>query len=513
ARTAVPLNKWTHIAAVYNGSGIAKGVTFYVNGKKVGTQVVKDSLHDSIRVQRRLLVGRRNRGDGFVGRIADVRIFDRAVEPVEAGLLAGVDPLKAIFNKPASKRTPKENNTLRNYYLERQDEAYIELLARSKSLKAEAKAVNDRIPTSMVMREMTKPRETFLLMRGQYDMPTGDPLKPAVPAAFPPLPEGAPNNRLGLARWLVAPNHPLTARVAVNRYWQMLFGKGIVLTSEDFGAQGEWPSHPQLLDWLATTFVEDGWDVKKTIRRIVTSATYRQASSVTPEVLAADPQNRLLARGPRFRLQAELIRDNALAVSGLLNPQIGGPSVKPYQPPGLWLAMGFGETRKNEWSAQEFIQDHGPDLYRRGMYTFWKRSVPPPNLAAIDAPNREVCTVRRAITNTPISALVLMNDVVFIEAARVFAERIIGQASRADQRIAYAFRVATARYPDRDEATILLGAYDEHLRHYRDNLSEALELISAGEFERDETLDPAEHAAWTIVASMILNLDETITKG
>jgi hypothetical protein len=299
----------------------------------------------------------------------------------------------------------------------------------------------------------------------------------------------------------------------VNRLWQMDFGTGIVKTAEDFGSQGELPTHPELLDWLATEFVTSGWDIKHMQRLIVTSATYRQASSVTPELLVQDAENRWLARGPRFRLSAEAIRDGALAMSGLLNGAIGGPSVSPYQPPGLWEELASREDGAN-FSAQVYAQSHGKDLYRRTMYTFWKRTSPPPTLATFDAPDRETCTVRRARTNTPLQALVLWNDPTYVEAARHLAERMMIEAPPADdERIAFAFRLATARRPTGEELAVLTRVFRDQLAAYRQNGDAALQVLSVGESPRNSALDTATLAAWTMVASVILNLDETVTKS
>jgi hypothetical protein len=378
-------------------------------------------------------------------------------------------------------------------------------------LRQQRAKLEGSLPTTMVMQEMPRPRDTFLLLRGQYDK-KGAKVTAGVPASLPPLPPDAPGNRLGLARWLVSPEQPLMARVTVNRYWQMFFGTGLVKTAEDFGAQGELPSHPELLDWLAVEFRDSGWDVRRLVRRIVTSATYRQASVMTPTVLARDPENRLLARGPRLRLQAEFIRDQALAVSGLLNRQIGGPSVFPYQPAGLWQELASRSDGAN-WTAQVYKQSHGADLYRRTMYTFWKRASPPPTLVTFDAPDREVCVVRRARTNTPLQALVLMNDPTYVEAARKLAERIMHEAATPERRIALAFRLATARQPRPAEIGVLKKVHDAQLAVYQQDARAALKLLAVGEAPRDPALDPAELAAWTAVANVILNLDETVTKG
>jgi hypothetical protein len=330
-----------------------------------------------------------------------------------------------------------------------------------------------------------------------------------VPAILPTLPEDAPKNRLALARWLVSPQHPLTARVAVNRYWQHYFGTGLVKTAEDFGSQGEWPSHPDLLDWLATEFINSGWNVKHLQKLIVMSHAYRQDSQVSPALFARDPENRLLARGPRFRLDAEMIRDNALAVSGLLVEKIGGKSVKPYQPSGLWKAVGY--TGSNTVS---FTQDAGDALYRRSVYTFWKRTSPPPSMSTFDAPSRESCTVRRARTNTPLQALVLLNDIQFVEAARHLGERLITEGGPTpEDRITFGFRLATARTPSPRELAVVLKLYQDQLAIYQKDPEAAVKLVSVGDSPRNEKLDPAELAAWSMIGSVLLNLDETVTKG
>jgi hypothetical protein len=324
-----------------------------------------------------------------------------------------------------------------------------------------------------------------------------------------PLPSDAPRNRLGLARWLVDPANPLTARVAVNRYWETYFGTGLVKTSEDFGTQGEPPSHPELLDWLATEFIRTGWDVKALQRLIVTSAAYRQASKVTPALVERDPENRLLARGPRFRLPAETFRDSALYAGGLLDERIGGPSVFPYQPAGLWEEIAYGDV----YSAQHYTPSHGSDLYRKSMYTFWKRTSPPPELITFDAPDREKCTARRTLTNTPLQALVLMNDPAYVEAARRLAQRMMTEAGTdARKRIDYGFRLATGRRPGAKEERVLLSLARAERGEYRADRDAAAKLVAVGESSRDQRLDPSDLAAWTTVASVILNLDETITK-
>jgi hypothetical protein len=433
-----------------------------------------------------------------------------AEDPLQVDTLPA--EVAAILALAAGTRTDEQRAALRTHYRQHVSpivRAWNEQLA---SLRAEHAEADKRIPTVMVMEEMPQPRDTFVLVRGQYDKP-GQRVTPGVPASLPPLPEGAPANRLGLARWLVDPQHPLTARVIVNRYWQMYFGTGLVKTSEDFGSQGELPSHPELLDWLAREFVESGWDVKHMQRLIVGSATYRQSSAVTPELASRDPENRLLARGPRHRLQAEFIRDQALAVSGLLDPRIGGGSVSPYQPSGLWEELAYREDGAN-WTAQSYTQSHGPDLYRRTMYTFWKRTSPPPTLSTFDAPDRETCTVRRARTNTPLQALILLNDPTYVEASRKLAERLLREGGdTVESRIDLAFRLTTARRPNDRERAVLRQVLLEQLAAFRSDPAAALALLSVGESPRDDSFEVAELAAWTTVASVLLNVDETLTKS
>jgi hypothetical protein len=417
-----------------------------------------------------------------------------------------------ILSTPAGQRSADQKAALRTFYRTTLSPTLKPARDHLADLQAKRKVVDDTARTTMVMEEMATPRDTFVLIRGQYAKP-GEKVTPDVPAALPPLPKDAPHNRLGLARWLVSKDHPLTARVAVNRYWQMYFGTGIVKTSGDFGAQGEFPTHPQLLDYLASRFIQSNWDVKAIQRLIVTSATYRQSSRVTPDLVALDPENRLLARGPRFRLPAEFIRDQALAISGLLNPEIGGASVFPYQPAGLWEELMSRSDGAN-WTAQVYTPSHGKDLYRRTMYTFWKRTSPPPTLSTFDAPTREVCTVHRSRTNTPLQALVLMNDPTYIESSRKLAERILTEAGPSPrERINFVFRLATARLPNPAEMQVLERAYERQTARYHGNPELADKLLHVGESGINPNLDKPELAAWTMISSIILNLDETVTKG
>ncbi len=364
--------------------------------------------------------------------------------------------------------------------------------------------------TTMVMEVAAKPRDTFILNRGDYAQP-GAKVEAGTPAALPPLPEGAPANRLGLATWVAMKENPLTARVAVNRFWKLFFGTGIVATPADFGSQGEWPTHPEVLDWLAVDFVEHGWDVKHLVTQIVTSATYRQNSATSAAQLERDPQNRLLARGPRFRLSAELVRDLALSVSGLLVPRIGGPSVNPYTPGDLWREVShYGSSPA---TAQTFVQDHGEKLYRRSLYTYWKRTAPPPNMMAFDAPNREVCTVARGNTTTPLQALVTLNDPQFVEAARVFAGHIFEQRGDDEAKLRWAFVQCVARPPNEKELGVLAAALRRERNRYGKDVAAAGALVAVGEYQRHESLPVSEHAALTQVAALLLNLSETLTRN
>src|SRR5437588_678879 len=538
----VPMDGSHHVLLNYDGSGKAAGLQLYVDGKMWPTEIAKDALGGDFRTSAGLEMGNKNTGGLFQGQIDDLRIYARTLTETEAENLAvhlparvlltelGGAPAKQIAalqpDKPPEEadigelakaeskekkqeRLEKQHQTALTEYFLKHDAPrnYIQLYSRLKELRKELAKLEKSLTTTMVMAEMSKPRDTFVLGRGEYDM-KGEKVTPGVPSFLPPMSRDMPPNRLGLAKWIVDPANPLTARVAVNQYWNQYFGMGIVKTAEDFGSQGEPPSHPELLDWLATEFVRSGWDIKAIQRLIVTSATYRQSSHALPELVERDPENRLLARGPRFRLPAEIVRDNALAISGLLNDKIGGPSVYPYQPKGLWEEMAFGEG----YSGQSYRLSSGSDLYRRGMDTVWKRTVPPPSLSLFDAPDREKCAARRAVTNTPLQALVLMNDPTYVEASRALAQRALRNGGKSDRaRIDFAFKLATARPPDAKEPAVLLSSRKEIRSSYRQDREDASKLLSVGEARADSHLDPRELAAWTDAASMILNLDETIT--
>jgi hypothetical protein len=422
-------------------------------------------------------------------------------------------PLQEVIKLERNQRSEAQKRQLRDFFFENAfagtrsifDPLHQELT----KVEKEREQLDKQVPASLVFKEAPGLKPAYVLKRGEYDQ-KGDQVGRETPSFLPPLPEGAPHNRLGLAQWLVMPEHPLTARVAVNRFWQQCFGTGLVKTAEDFGSQGEPPSHPELLDWLAVQFREGGWNVKKTMKRMVMSAAYRQSSKVTPERLAQDPANRLLSRGPRFRLDAEMLRDQALAVSGLLVEKLGGPSVKPPQPSGLWEAVGY--TASN---TAKFVADTGVEkVHRRSLYTFWKRTAPPPQMNTFDAPSRESCVVRRERTNTPLQALLLLNEPQYVEAARALAERALHEGgSTAEARLGYLFRQATGRTPDHAEVLELLSAYNDHRNAYGSDLEAAKKLIAVGESKPDAALDPSELAAWTMVANLVLNLDEVISKG
>jgi len=503
-QTRVPLDRWTHVAVTYDGLSLAKGLKIYFNGKPQPKDVEFDSLFQGFGNEGSLILG--TAGDAsnqFQGAIDEVRIYEEQLTESELALLAVKETIPELLKIPTSNRTKIQQHKLRAYFTEQ--------FAAEKFRQADAQVVRSQkdlqehrrsYPTVMVMEELAEPRPTFLLNRGLYDAP-GEQVTPAVPSVFTSIPSDAPRNRLGFARWLVEPDHPLTARVAVNWLWQMSFNRGLVLTAEDFGVQGEWPSHPQLLDWLATELIRTNWDIQAIRRLIVTSSTYRQRSFASAEHLEADPENRLLARGPRFRLSAEAIRDSALYTSGLLVERLGGPSVKPYQPSGLW----------EELTDDTYERDTGADLYRRSLYMYWKRTVTHPLMTSLNAPSREICTVREERTNSPTQALALMNEEGMVEAARVLAERVLSetQATPSD-RLVKAFRLVTARVPREQEITVLQKSLDSHLAHYAMHPEEAKVFASLGEHPKLPHLDPIEVASYATVANMLLNLDEVVTQ-
>ncbi len=510
AKEPMTLSAWHHVAISYDGKAKGSGIAIYIDGKPQSADITTDTLSgkDTIKTDKPFHLGRRTSSAPFRGKLDEVQVYRSVLSAGDVAELAkGQTPagIADVLKTPTAERNAVQRELLKKYFVDIVDSASRTLATEMVQVVKEQAELEKSFPATMVMQEMPTPRQAFVLNRGQYDQP-GAAVGPGVPASLPPFPAAAPTNRLGLAKWLVDPAHPLTARVAVNRWWQLYFGTGIVETVEDFGSQGAWPSHPELLDWLATEFISTGWNVKEVQRLIVTSSTYRQASRVSPALLERDPKNRLLARGPRFRLPAETMRDNALALGGLLKEKTGGPSVKPYQPDGLWQDVSV-ERRA------VYKQDEGDGLYRRSMYTFWKRTCPPPGMMTFDAPDRETCTIRRARTNTPLQALVLMNDPTYLESSRKLAERVLKSGSDKDEvLLARLYRLVLCRDSQADEIATLLPLLGKVRERFKAAPEKAKQLLKIGSSPRDEKLDAAELAAWTTICSLVLNLDEAITK-
>lgn len=516
----LPLHEWSHFMFTYDGSGKAAGLSLYLNGKRAATTTDFDNLYKSILPvnkgfsleQRAVRVAKSYRaytGDNgiFEGSIDDIRIYNRELTYGEVARVYGADPLAEALSLPTAKRSPAQNNMILEYYLSHYDREYQGYLENLFKLRTEELALMKDVQEVMVMREMETPRKTFLLNRGVWDSPAEE-VFAGTPESLPGFSKDLPRNRLGLAQWLVDPKNPLFARVTVNRYWMQYFGAGIVRTPDDFGSQGALPTHPELLDWLALHFINSGWDVKALQKLIVMSATYQQSSTADEELLASDPHNELLARGPSHRLPAEMIRDNALAAGGLLVKTVGGPSVKPYQPEGLW-------EEKGEFSHYllTYETDRGEGLYRRSLYTFWRRTSPPPSMLVFDAGSRYLCTVERQTTNSPQQALVLLNDPQFVEASRIVGERMMKEGgARPEERIQFAFRLLTSRKANEQEIGLLNELYQEELDNYRKDTKGALALLNVGEHRRDASLDVPTLAAYSVVASIIMNHDESYTK-
>jgi Protein of unknown function (DUF1553)/Protein of unknown function (DUF1549)/Concanavalin A-like lectin/glucanases superfamily/Planctomycete cytochrome C len=498
---------WVHVFVTHDGSGKAAGLKLYVNGRPVKLVVQNDKLRDTLATKQPLRVGKRSTSLALRGEAADIRVYRRLLTGDEVQAIAA-QPLRHILQTPMAQRSKVQKELLSQVFREQFASELRVPKDKAAKLRKEKTELEKSLPTVMVMEELKTPRETFVLKRGRYDMPDkGQKVDPGVPACLPPWPADAPRNRLGLARWLVSPDNPLTARVRVNRYWQHHFGIGLVKTADNFGIQGELPSHPELLDYLASEFVRTGWNVKAMHRLMVTSATYRESSRATAAALHRDPENRLLARGPRFRLSAEVVRDNALDISGLLVEKVGGPSIKPYQPAGLWeeLAGGAGEG--------PYVQEKGAGLYRRSLYIYRKRTVPHPSMATFDAPSREVCQVKRPRTNTPLQARQLLNDVTYVEAARRLGQLMLTEGGRTpEERLAFAFRRSTARTPGPMELQVLLRGLERHQQNFRGDKEAAQRFLRHGDSPLDAKLDAAELAAYAAMAGVILNLDETITR-
>ena len=509
---SLQLNTWHHLTLTVDGSGKTEGVQFFHNGKEIETEGVIDNLYKTIKptyrdiekgfvsAQRNLIIGKSYEGSTgdyglFTGKLDELKFFNGVLTPFE---------IKSIYSKNSKQKEEIQWPVVQNHLIEK-DPKILLLKKELKDNREQYLQIYEPIPEIMVMREMEEPRPTYLYNRGNYNEPLHT-VDAKVPGVLPAMDKNLPKNRLGLSKWLFDKNNPLTARVAVNRYWQMIFGKGLVATPNDFGVQGQLPSHPELLDWLAVNFSED-WDLNALIKKMVLSETYQQQSVSNPSIDQKDPNNLLLARANASRLPAEIIRDNALKVSGLLNTKVGGESVRPYQPKGLW-------KEKNNFSTflLEYKESQGEDLYRRGLYTFIRRTSPPPNMLTFDATSREVCTVKREVTSTPLQALVLLNDPQFFEASRIFAERIIKSKDTLEDQISHGFRLATARHPKEEELKILIDLYKSQFQYFRQNRDKAYQVLSVGEKARDMNLYSVKTAAMTMVANTLLNHNETYTK-
>lgn len=506
-KQAVPIDQWTHVAVTYDGSSNAAGVHVYLDGQPAELEVIRDGLYKDITyggAEPDLAIGYRFRDNGFKnGQVDQFRVYDRALTPLEAADLAGRNDLSDAWKAATDSLDAAQRKALADYYFENVSEPARELATELHDLRRQLNAITEPIPEVMVMQELPAPKPCYILKRGAYDA-RGEEVFANTPAVLPAMTRSEPRNRLGLAEWLFDRNNPLTARVEVNRLWQQMFGQGIVASSDNFGSQGWPPAHPELLDWLACDFRDHGWDVKRTLKEIAMSATYRQSSKADDELLNRDPDNKLLARGPARRLTAEMLRDQALADSGLLVEKLGGPSVKPYQPPGVWeVAMGH----------PNYDQGHGDDLHRRSLYTFWKRSVPPPAMMAFDATDRNYCVVHRQSTSTPLQALALLNDVQITEAARFISQRTIREGGNSpESRIAWMFRLITSRSPTDAEMTILNQMNAEQREFFMSNPNSVKKLLSEGEARNDPSLDPLELATGTVLAEAMLNHDDAIMR-
>jgi len=504
SKQPVPREQWLQFTITYDGSGKASGLKLFQQGKELDMETTMDQLAKDILLdytdQPGLQIGAWDRGLGFKGgKVDDILVYNRTLTEFEVKVIAGLSTWSSITTKEPDQLSAEEKTILKKYYLAHVNPS---LLAIQKELKNNRAALADsteNIQEYMIMQEMPQPRKAYLLKRGSYNE-FGEEVFPNTPESILPFPEALPKNRYGLSQWLTDSNHPLTARVAVNRYWQNFFGTGLVKTSEDFGNQGDMPSHPELLDWLAVTFRESGWDVKKLCKLIAMSATYRQDSKVIAATREKDPDNRLLSHGPSVRLSAEMIRDNALLASGLMNNKVGGKSVKPYQPEGLW------EINNTSYKA-----DSGDDVYRRSLYVLIKRSVPNPTLSTFDATSRSYCVARRQATNTPLQALVTLNDPTFVEAAKVMGEQM-AMSGNTSGAIIEAYRKLTGLTPSEKELAVLMSLQEHEVNKFRKDIRKATGWLQAGQYQVNKNLDPALIAANSVVASAILNSDATLMK-
>lgn len=507
SKETVELHRWQHLAVVFDAKN-PLNAKLTRNGKPLETETVGKLPAEGFAAAGPLRVGGLSAELAFRGLIDDVRLYARALSPSEIELLAGGNPIADIVGLPAEKRTAEQQQTLARYYLEHHDAEHQRLSAVLQALRARRDLLLQQIPSVIVTQELPQPRPTFVLNGGQYDQP-GERVERGTPAYLSQQAKLGRTDRLGFARWLIDPQHPLTGRVAVNRAWQQVFGQGLVTTPDDFGIRGSKPSHPELLDWLAREFVDTGFDPKRLHRRLVTSATFRQRSDLTAEHLQLDPANRWLARFPRQRLRAEAIRDSALMAAGLINFAHGGPGVKPYQPFDMWKELSY---YPNDFSAQTYDTTSGGAMYRRSVYLFWKRNAPPLNLITFDATNRETCTVVRSRTNTPLQALVLLNDPTFVEAARVLAARVLAaKAQTTSERIDRLLLLVLSRKATDEERKLLEQQLTADLAHYQTNLAAAEKLLQVGQAHVPLELLASELAAWTNLAAVVMNLDEALT--
>lgn len=508
----MPKDKWVQLTVTYDGSSSAAGTHIFVNGVEESVEIEKDNLYKDIifhnlvdiiyknPIEPNIAIGGRWRGRGLTkGKVDEILVYNRSLSALEVLQIAQPNWAATVFNTQPAQLTAAQKSLLEQYYLTNQSQNYKTALGQLFAARSAYVDTIENVPEVMVMQEMEKPRKTYVLLRGQYDV-HGDSVTPDVVKSVMPMPANLPKNRLGLAQWLTHKDHPLTARVAVNRYWQNYFGRGIVKTTQDFGNQGDMPTHPELLDWLAVTFMESGWDVKALQKLIVMSATYQQNSYTSPELLEKDKENVWLARGPSMRLTSEMIRDNALAASGLLNPKVGGESVKPYQPAGLW-SMNF----------DPYVQDSGANLYRRSFYTYWRRTIPNPTLSTFDQPERSMCTVKRQKTNTPLQALVLLNDPTFIEASKVIGENMARIADPTES-IKQTYIKLTGRTPKDVEVKLLSDVREKEYQILKAHPQKSKGWLQAGAYKIDPALDVHLVTSNAIVASVILNGDVTITK-
>jgi len=517
-KDSIKTNAWQHLAMTWDGSGYAKGLKLFLNGKPLVLEIEVDNLESSILYygkdkknwggMRALGIGRRF-DETMSDAIADeCRVFERELSLLEIEKLYGEvnntpDPLQEILAK--DRLSEYDTEQLFQYYIKNESKRYAKKLEALEVVRGKQTEISTAQQEVMITKERKFPRKTFILDRGVYDSPTKE-VQPGTPDYILPYPDDYPKDRNGLVKWLFNPENPLPDRVMVNRYWQMIFGKGLVVSAADFGNQGDLPTHPQLLDWLAVDFRESSYDLKRLFKMMVMSATYQQSSISTPELRELDPNNLLLARAPAYRMTAEMVRDNALKASGLLNNSIGGPSVKPYQPPGLWKQLA---TR----NATKYVQDTGDKLYRRSMYTVWKRTSPPPSMINFDASERNFCTVKRQKTSTPLQSLVLLNDPQFVEASRFVAERMLKEGgNELETQINYGFKLLTGRAADQGEINVLARLFQTELDAFNNGESNALAMLNVGEKPRDKNLAINQHAAMTMVANTLMNFDETVFK-